>query len=65
MSRSRERSGAAHSPGEPRQTPISRLSKNEKSFLKKIEKKVLTTEIECVILAKLSPRDRAKEPKKS
>ena len=64
MSRSRERSGAAHSPGEPRQTPISRLSKNEKSFLKK-SKKVLTTEIECVILAKLSPRDRAKEPKKS
>ena len=39
MSRSRERSGAAHSPGEPRQAPFSRLSKNEKSFLKKIEKK--------------------------
>ena len=65
MSRSRERSGAAHSPGEPRQTPISRLSKNEKKFFEKNRKKVLTTEIECVILAKLSPRDRAKETKKS
>ena len=37
---------------------------NQKNY-EKNRKKVLTTEIECVILAKLSPRDRAKEPKKS
>ena len=65
MSRSRERSGAAHSPGEPPSDADFEAIKKRKKFFEKNRKKVLTTEIECVILAKLSPRDRAKEPKKS